>query len=299
MSITSYYLLYILSLTMTQANGLLFMKKYQTISGTSLRSSTLYMIINGLVSAVVPIAVLLIQGTPLGITPYSVFMATVIVLLAATDTILRLKAYEKGQIAIVNIVAILGSIVLSCLWGYFVLDESISPQGLVAIIIMLLAVFVVSRTGNTKVSKNLLWIYVVISIASSFVTILSKQHQVETAYATIDTLSFSVWIGLVRAVIFGIVAVGLIAKNGKKVLHFPKAAPGYASLSSIISGSAYILTLFTNMALPIVITSPLSVGFGIVMSAVLPWLFFKESLNKRQIFGVLLALIGTLLFLIG
>jgi len=296
-SITVNYLLHIIALTMTQANGLLFMKQYQTKSGTSLRSSTLYMIINGLVSAAIALVAMPFLGVALCTTPYSLIMATIIVLLAATDTVLRLKAYEQGQIAIVNIVSILGSIILSCLWGFFVLGETVSVQGIVAIAIMLTAVVVVSRTGNIKVSKKLLWIYVVISVCNSFVSILSKQHQVETAYETVDTLSFSVWIGLVRAIIFMGVAGFLLAKHGKTVFRLPKAAPGYATLSSVVSGASYILTLFTNMVLPIVVTSPLGVGFGILMSAILPWLFFKEQLNKRQLMGVLLSLIGTLLFL--
>ncbi len=294
----TYYLIHILALSMTQANGLLFMKKFQLVAGTSLRSSTVYMIINGIVSAIVPLAVLLVLGKPLQVTLYSLIMAAAIVLLSAVDTVLKLKAYEKGQMAIVNIFSIVGTLILSCLWGVFVLHESLSVLGMLAIAVMLVAVLLVSRTGKSKLDKRLLWIYLMICIAASFVSIFSKQHQVETAYATVDTLSFSVWLGVVRTVLFSFVALGLMIKNGKEGIRTPKAAAGYAVWSSLVSGTSYMLTLFTNAFLPIVITSPLGVGFGIVMSAVLPWMFYKERLNKRQLLGVVLALAGTLLFVL-
>ncbi len=295
---TQYYLLYIFALTLSQFNNLLFMKKLQLAAGTSLSSNSLYMVINGVVSALVPAVVLVATGQSFAFTPYSVILATTLVLLSAVDTVLRLKAYEAGQIAIVNIVATLGSIVLSCLWGVVVLHETISVLDGIAILIMLGAVLMVSRTGNAKPNKKLWASYVIISLATSFVNIFSKQHQVEKSFETVGTLSFSVWIGIVRTVIFGLIVCYLLAKGKKVTWHFPKAATGYAAVSSLISGTNYLLTLVTSVVLPIVITSPLGVGFGIVMSAFLPWVFYKEQLSKRQLLGIGMSLLGTMLFLV-
>ncbi|MBR4868532.1 MAG: EamA family transporter [Clostridia bacterium] len=293
-----YYAIYILSLTLTQVNGLLFIKKYQLTAGTSLRSNTLFMVINGIVAVVVSAVTLAVQQVSFKATTYSVCMATLIVSISAVDTILRLKAYEKGQVAIVNIFAIVGSIILSCLWGVLVLHETLSPLRIIAIAIMLVSVFVVSYAGQTKADKRLLGIYLAVSLATAFVSIFSKQHQVETAYQTVDTLSFSIWIGIVRTLLFAIVGLFLFIKPNQIEQPIPKSASIYAIGSSTISGIGYVLSLVANSMLPIVITSPLSVGFGLVMSAVLPWIFYKERLTKRQWFGTGLALMGTLLFVL-
>jgi len=293
-----YYLIYIVALIFMQINSILFMKKFQLSAGTSLSSNTLYMLINGIVSAVVPLIIVLFQGKTPELTSYSFIMAFMIVVLAAIDTFLRLKAYEKGQIATVNIVSTLGSIILSCFWGVFVLKESISVLDIIAIIVMILAILIISHTGGEKINKKLIWIYVIISFANSFVSILSKQHQVESNFATVDTLSFSIWIGAIRTVIFSFIAIFIIMKKGRKAMTFSKASVGFASISSVVTGIGYIITLFTGVILPIVITSPLSIGFSIIMSALLPLILYRERLTKRQWIGVTLSLIGTLLFLI-
>lgn len=293
----NYYLLHMLALTLTQIYGLVFMKKFQLSAGTSLRSNTLFMIINGTVSAIVPVFLIMVQKSTLQFTCYSFLMATIIVILSAIDAILRLKAYEQGQIAIVNIVSTLGSIIFSCLWGVLVLHESVSVLNIVAIGIMLVAVLIVSRTDNEKINLKLLWIYAIISLSNSFVNIFSKQHQVEKTFATVDTMSFCVWVGIVRTAVFLVIALILLLKQGRQALRFSRSSAGYATIASVVAITSYIITLITSVVLPIVVTSPLGVGFGIVMSVLLPWIVYREHLSKRQWLGAALSLLGTLMFL--
>lgn len=121
----------------------------------------------------------------------------------------------------------------------------------------------------------------------------------ETAFAAVDTLSFSIWIALTRIVLFSVITPFAVSKLGKQSFRFSKAAVGYAALPSVIAGSTYVMTLFTNTALPIVVTSPLSTGLGIIMGAILPRIVYREHLSKKQMIGVGLSLVGALLFLIG
>lgn len=295
----TYYLLFIISLVIANVNSTYLYKKYQLTAGTGLGSNILYMIINGVVSAIVPAAVLLFSPEKFETTLYSLIFATATVVVAALNTILTFKAYERGQIATVNIFMTVGGIVLQCAWGVLFLKEAFSVKDLIAIVIMLIAVFLLMDRNGEKMDKKLLWLYVLIVIFYCATNMFSKQHQVETNFATVNTLSYSVWIGIVRTVLFAACIPYLIMKQGKDALRFPKAAVGYAASSSVFSGSCYIIQLFTAVFLPIVITSPLSTGVGILMSTLLPWFVYHEKMSKKQIAGVTLSLIGSVLFLVA
>jgi len=257
------------------------------------------MVINGIVSAIVSALVLLFGADSFETTPYSLIFATATVVVAALNTIFIFKAYEKGQIATANICMTVGGIVLQCAWGVLFLKEAFSAKDLIAIVLMLIAVFLIMDRNGERLDKKLIWLYVLIVLSSCAINMLSKQHQVETVYETVNTLSYSVWIGVIRTVIFTCCIPYLFFKKGKEALHFSKNAYVYATGSSVFSGSCYILQLFTAVVLPIVITSPLSTGVGILMSTLLPWFIYHEKMNKKQMAGVLLSLVGSVMFLIS
>ena len=294
-----FYSLFIFSILLSSVNNVYLYKKYQLTAGTSLQSSCLYLIINGIVSALIPGILMLIRGTAFQFTPYSILIASVIVICAAIDTMARLKAYASGNIATVNVLGTIGNIILSCAWGVLMLGEKISIIGIIAICMMLASTIIISAQSKGGSSKRLLWLYAVIVLAGSAVSILNKQHQVETNFATIDTLSFSVWIGIIRTVIFIPIAIISAPKNGLSIKKIPKSTVGYATASSVISGSCYIITLFTSTVLPIVVTSPLSTGLSIIMCSLLPWVIYREKISKKQLIGITFSFIGAMLFLIG
>ncbi|MBR4865250.1 MAG: hypothetical protein IKU11_01070 [Clostridia bacterium] len=296
---TGYYALYVFTMLLSSLNTVYLYKKYQLTAGTSLKANTMYLIINGVISAIVPGVLMLVRGQALAITPYSIIVATVIVSCAACNVMAQMKAYSIGKIATVNILGTVGTIILSCFWGVLVLHESLTLMDGVAIALMLLSTLLIRSNVGDKEGKGLLWLYGVIILLGSAVSILSKQHQVETAFETVDTLSFSVWIGIIRVILFSFVAIYYLSREGKKAFAFPKSSVVYATASSVLSGSCYIITLFTGTILPIVITSPLGTGMSIVMCTLLPWVFYREKLSRRQIVGILFSLVGAILFLVG
>lgn len=294
-----YYALFILISLLNPLNSILLYKRFQQTAGTSLGASILYMVINGIAGAVVPGVLMATQGVPLQLTPYSLVVATALVLAAAVNTIAVFKSYELGQVATINILSTVGTILLSCVWGVLLLDETLSLPGIVALLLMLTAVFLIREKTNEKVQSRLLWLYALAVIGGALTSILSKQHQVETRFATVDTLSLSIWVGIIRATLFSALTPVLILKQGRQALRFPRSATLYAIASSVLSGSTYIITLFTGKVLPIVVTSPLSTGLSILMFTLLPWLFYREKLTRRQLLGAGLSLVGAVLFVLS
>lgn len=297
-----YYSLYIFSVLLNAVNSFYLYKKYQLTAGTSLWANTIYLIINGIVSAVFPAVLLVIRGEYLQFSAYSFLAASAIVICAALGIILHMKAYSMGKIATVSILSTMGHIILSCAWGILMLHESLSFSDGIAIGIMLLSTFLVSSEQRNSGKKGTFRFYLTVLtmvLLNSIVSILSKQHQVETRFTTVDTLSFSIWVAVIRTVLFSVVALSLFLRHGKPAVSLPKPVYGYATASSLIAGGCYIITLFTSIVLPIVITSPLSTGLNILLCSLLPWIFYRERLSKKQIAGVIFSFIGVILFLVG
>ncbi len=294
-----YYSLYIVAILINSVNTVFLFKKIQLAAGATLWANTVFLIINGIVSAIVPALILIVRGEDLQLTPYSFWVSIIIVSCSALDTIARMKAYSKGKIATVNVLGSIGPIILSCAWGILVLHETLSILGAIAIGIMLLSAVLIRDEENDRTVKGLLWLYITVIVASSAVSILSKQHQVEKRFTTVDPLSFSIWIGLIRTVLFTVVAAVHLTRLGTGTVHFPKTAVIYSAAFSAVSAGCYIITLITGAVLPIVITSPLGTGLSIIMCTLLPWLIYREKLNKKQIAGVCCSLIGAILFLVG
>ena len=294
-----YYILLIGATMLNTINNVCLYKKYQTTAGTGLWANIIYMIINGIVSAILPGAVLIFTNGSLQTTLYSVLFATATVVSAALALICMLKVYEQGQIAVINLLVTVGGIVFPSLWGIFVWKEEISLQKYLAIILMLGAIFLMIDRKGEKSNKKLTWLYIVIILCNCLVTLLGKQHQIEQVYETVDTLSFSIWVGIIRVLLF--TCLGAVYFFVNKVT--PRCQGGlnktirYATFSSITSGGSYILTLFMAIGLPIVIATSLGAGIAIVMGLLLTWLIYREKLTVKQWVGVLLSFVGVILFL--
>jgi len=294
-----YYSLFIFSSVISVFNSAFLMKKYQLLAGTDLYANVVYMIINGIVSAIVPAIALIVQGESFQATPYSLFIALITVLVAASNIIAMLKAFEIGQVAIVNVFSVVGGIVISCIYGLLFLDESLTIGQTLAIIVILVSVLLITikpyQDKSKKSNKKFYMLLALIFLASGFTSVFTKMHQVEQNFATVNTLSFSIWIGIIRVIVFAF-AIPYLIRCRRKPQGSTKAMIGYGAASSVISGSCYIVTLITSVVLPITITSPISTGISVGLSAVLVWFTYHEKLKKQEIAGIILCIIGIFMF---
>ncbi|MBO5069328.1 MAG: DMT family transporter [Roseburia sp.] len=291
----TYYLIfacsYLLSTWGTYLN-----KKYQLTAGTGRSATAVYMIVNGIASALLPAFMFFFTDESLEMTPYSLVFAFATVMCAAIATVGTLKAYEKGQIAIVTTFTTVGSIVMSCAWGILFLKERITVEQAIAIILMLISVLIVTVRKEVKIDKSVLWLLVLAAVTSSFTSVLSKQHQVEKTYATVNTLSYSLWVGIIRSVVFGLFLLYDTKKNGGEMQKLSGMSFGYAIGASAISGLCYIINLITAVVLPITITSPLGTALSIFLSAIMARVAYHEKMTKTQMAGMVLCVIGIFIF---
>lgn len=290
-----YYFIFVLAYALSTI-GTIMNKKYQLMAGTGLFASSVYMIINGIVSAIVGVFMLIVQGKNFEMTAYSLLSALGTVVCAAIATIVTFKVYEKGQVSVATIFSSIGGIIVSCAWGIFFLGERLLWTQVVTMILIVVSVFLVILQKNTKIDKGMLWLLIVIAVATGFVSVLCKQHQVEKDFSTVNTLSYSIWVGILRAVVFLLLLMRLVKKNGREALHLSNDSLICAVMASVMSGVSYIITLITATVLPLTITSPLGTALSILMTTVMAWAAYRERMEKKQIAGVVLCIFGIFLF---
>lgn len=290
-----YYLVLMISSLLAALSNVWLMRNYQLSAGTAMYSNVLLMVISGIASIIAPATVLYMSDKAIGVTAFSFVMAIGSTLCTALSMISTLKAYDAGQIAITSVFSSMGSIVISCIWGAAFLNEVISIQQFAAIGLIIVAILLITVKSDEKLDKRLLGINILIFLSTGIGNIFTKMHQIEQTYATVDELSFVVWLGIIRVIVFLPFLVTAKKKNGKS-LQLPKSAYIYATATSIVGIVCYIMTLIVAAILPISIMSSLSMGSQIGLSAILSWILYKEKLSKREIAGVLLSIVGVFLY---
>lgn len=290
-----YYLVLMISSLLVALSNVWLMRNYQLSAGTAMYSNVLLMVISGIASIIAPTIALCMSGKTIGVTIFSFVMAVGSTLCTALSMISTLKAYDAGQIAITSVFSSMGSIVISCVWGAIFLNEVISIQQIAAIGLIIIAILLITVKSDEKLDKRLFGINTLIFLSTGIGNIFTKMHQIEQNYATVDEFSFVVWLGIIRVIVFLPLLMIAKKKNGKSS-YLPKSAYIYATATSIFGIIYYIITLIVAKVLPISIMSSLSMGSQIGLSAILSWILYKEQLSKREIVGVLLSIVGVLLY---
>ena len=288
-----YYLLFSLSSILSVAGSSVFFKRYQLRAGTGLWATASYLFTNGVISALIPLCILLVSGTPIQATPCSLLYAFSLVVVSTINNYFMLRAFEVGQVAIANTFSVIGSMVLSCVWGVLFLHEELGVMQILGIALIFVAVLLVSRKGHAGTGRGQGFYLLMIFLAAGGINILSKMHQVETNFATVDTMNFSMWVGALRAILFGVL-MPFMGKQRREETGVDAKAWVDGAIYSAIGGSTYIVTLAMVKLLPITLTTPLSTGISLVFSAVFAWLFHRERLNRAEIATIVLSLVGVL-----
>jgi len=291
-----YFWVLIISCIGTRFSEVFILKKYQLEKGSSFRANAMYLILGGMVYATVCSLILLITGKPLSFSWYSFLFAIAVVAGAGIYTIFLNKSYASGQIATAQIFSNMGTIILTCAWGVLLLDETLSVFKAVSILHMLVSLLLITDRKGEKVDLKLLWVYALVIIFSSFVTLLYKYHQTSAPELAVDPFSFNVWVGLIRAVLFSMFIPKFIKEEGRSSLRHTKKSFTYAAVSSAIVAITQTLYLISLGYVPVSVASPLATGISILVSVLVPWVAYHEKLTKNQILGAVLSLVGTILF---
>ena len=274
-------------------------KAYQTKFGASPRVVLVFNALNGLFTAIIFFA---INGFKFEFSGFSAIMATAAVLCAILYTLVGFRMLRGGTMALYTIFLMVGGMVMPYLYGLLFLGEEPSALRIVGVFVMIGAVVICNVQGKLKASSMII-LGVGVFLLNGGLSIVSKQHQVETELLTVGAVAFVVLTGIAK---FAISAFALIfVKRDKGVsreddIFAPKtllrAAP-WVALSATFSGVSYLLQLIGAGNLPASVMYPLVTGGSIVFSSLAGRIVFKDKLTWQQYVGMALCVAGTCLFL--
>lgn len=274
-------------------------KFYQKLRPVSFRNSNFFDVICAVPTIIV---YLIMGGFSFKFTPFSFLMCMLQLIAAKLYGIIGYFMVASGSIALYTMFLMTGGMVLPYVFGIFFWNEQFSVLRMLALVLMIVAV-IVSNFDGGKINKKLLLMSVAVFVLNGAVSIISKIHQTETRFETVDTAHFAL-MGAVIGMITSIAIEGYFLlgdkREGRKELISKKVVlrlPILVIVNTLCGVFSNYLLLRGATDIPASVLYPVNTGGTIVFSSVVGILLFKEKLNSKVVISVILCCIGTILFI--
>lgn len=265
-------------------------KKYQSLEGVQMAAAFRFNALSGLLSAVVMAAVL---GFRLEWSAFSALMATGMTVCCMSYSVLSFQVLKMGSMALYSTFLMSGGMLLPYFYGVLFLSEELTLSRIIGVLFVLSAV-ILSNLSKQKVNRKLLILCCAVFFLNGAVSIISKCHQVSTAYKAVSSSEFVVYSGIAKLLLS--TAALLFCKKEEKTMSC-RLSYGVVAGAAIIGSASYLLQLIGAKTLPATVLYPMVTGGSIIFSALAGSVFFKEQITRRQTVSIVLCFIGTLLFL--
>lgn len=269
-------------------------KRYQLSTDETMASAMFYTAVSNAVVAAVCWGM---DGFAVQWSWFSFACAVALGLLVLLYTLVGYRMMAAGHVAVYMLFLMSGGMLVPFGWGLAFLDETFSWLRFAGIACMLLGVVCANGTKG-RIDRLYLLCGAAVFVLNGFTSVTSKIHQIETTLPTLTTEGFSALSSLVRmAVCVGVLLCmrqlrrpSLRRYVGGRFVLWPVAAAVVGAVSSV-------LQLEGAVNLPATVLYPLITGGTLVFSTLAGWLFLRERPTLRLVFGVVLCVVGTCLFL--
>lgn len=269
-------------------------KTYQKLKGTSLKSGLGFNSLLGLFTAIV---FFIINGFKTDFSVYSFILAALMSGFAMCYNIIGFKLLKSGTMAMYTLFLMVGGMCVPYIFGLLFLNEPLSVLRTAALIVMLIGI-IFANISNEKVNLKQMAMCITVFILNGLVSVISKLHQIELRFDTINATEFVLLGGFFKFIFAGIIY--LFTKKHIEEKREKKACTLSLVIivaSAVAGGGAYLMQLLGAESLPATVLYPFVTGGSIVASSLVGVIFFKEKLSKSLIVGVVLCFIGTVMFL--
>ena len=269
-------------------------KIYQKVNGTAPKAVFFFNSLLGLITAVIFFC---INGFKLDFSLYSFVMAGLISALVMCYNIIGFRLLKSGTMAMYTLFLMTGGMVLPYIWGLLLLNEDFSLLRTGGLIVILSGV-VLSNFSGERINIKQIVMCVAVFVLNGFVSIISKIHQSQTSFDSVNAAEFIILGGIFKFLLAGILF--LVFKNkdsSESGDNSLKKAVIIITSSAFIGGVSYMLQLLGAKTLPATVLYPFITGGSIVFSSLTGVILFKEKLSAKLIISVMLCFAGTLMFL--
>lgn len=267
-------------------------KLYQQKSGTGIVAGLSFNMIVGLATAIIFFC---INGFSVNISLYGMIISSIMSVSVFLYTIIGFRILKYGNIALYSLFSLMGAIVVPYVFGITYLKEESTTLMFVGVVLIVSSAVV--SNFSLKKSKFIQFVLcIAVFFLNGFGAVVSKMCQVDFGYGIVGVNDFVCMTGIAKFIICA-VALGLYGGIGsskkRKAVSF-KVIP-IIVLSAAVGGVSYMLQLMGAARLPASLLFPMVSGASMILSALAGALFFKEKLSKRQMIGIGVCFVGTLL----
>lgn len=269
-------------------------KIYQKAKGTSPRAGFGFNSLLGLFTAII---FFVIDGFKIECSVYSLTMAAFMSFLVMCYNMIGFQLLKSGSVALYTLFLMTGGMIVPYIYGILFLNEPFSGLRTAGLFLILFGV-VLSNFSNKKLNCKQIMLCAAVFFLNGFVSVISKLHQIETAFYCVNAAEFVILGGLFKFIFAGML---YFIVKGKNKITSDKLINTEALLiiaaSAVVGGFSYLMQLLGAASLPATILYPFITGGSIVFSALVGSIFLKEKISKKMAASVIFCFIGTVLFL--
>ena len=272
-----------------------FQKKYQNISGTSLKAGLIYNSLVGLFSALM---FLCINGFDIQITGFSLLMAAIFASVIIIYIFIGFKLMEKGCMSIYTLFLMAGGMTVPYVWGVLFLDEELTlirSIGLLAII----SAICISNFDSNKTDKKQIIMCIAVFFLNGASSVISKMHQINPVSEVVTSPDFAFLVMTLKSVACSVILFIIrkrVSRDSQKVSSAKIILP-IMLFAAIADGISYMLQLIGATQLPASVLYPMVTGGSVIITSLAAVAVFREKLSARQWIGVAICFVGTWFFL--
>ena len=227
-------------------------KLYQRYAGTSLFAGFLFNLFSGLFTALIFWG---ISGFQFHVSIFSCTMALALSALGMTYTLFGFRILKAGSMALYSLFLMTGGMTVPYLWGLIFLNEPFSWLRTAGLALLFLAVALsnLPKKGD-RINGKLLLMCSAIFLLNGFVSVISKEHQIQTELLAVSASEFVMLSGIFKALLAG-GALAFIAPRQKssplpRKNVFKKILP-LVAVSATVGGVSYLLQLLKDAHIPV------------------------------------------------
>ena len=261
-------------------------QRYQKASGSGVTSTLLFSLVNGVVGA---ICLMLFNGPHLAYTPFTLLLALCASALGFLYTFCSLKAFERVNLSLYSIFAMLGGMMLPFLAGILFWQEPLTLGKTLCVLLIVAALLLTLKKETGK--SGLLFCFAVFFL-NGMSGVLSKIYQI-APYPKASPAAYSVWSALLSALIAGIALLLIRQKLRRPSVSALLYASGCGALNKI---GNYLL-LLALAVLPASVQYPFVTGGVMIVTTALAFLSPQKP-SRRELLSLALSFIGILVLVL-
>ncbi|MBR5472551.1 MAG: EamA family transporter [Clostridia bacterium] len=218
-----------------------------------------------------------------------------------------LFAVRGGAYLFVDVCLTAGGILIPCFSGALFFGGTIKPTQYIGIVIMMAAVFVMCGYNNSITKKKLsitdILLLLCVALSNGLMGFCQKffTYYTDEANVVCNKSYFGLLTFIFAAIIF-IIAIPIVCKKTKinikqsfNKFPFKRLWVYIIFIAIFLYLDTYLGTLTNEYITNTVLIYPLKFGSNLILSAIMAAVMFKEKINMRSIFGMILITISIVL----